>query len=131
LSSELDQLRSEVAAGCGLPAGAVAFIDAETVEGIEAQADGLVKLLGSSGQEPAAQEDLLTTLRAGQAQRKRELAAMFAGRRPQPRDEAGRFASFDGGARPPLPTPSDPEQEHGQAVTALARAARMFGASSL
>jgi hypothetical protein len=45
---------------------------------------------------------------AAKEQPKRELAAIFRGRSPKPRDQLGRYAtrgSFDGGAREPLPPP--------------------------
>jgi hypothetical protein len=66
---------------------------------------------------------------AATERRKQELAALFAGRAPQPRDESGRFASttggFDGGARPtPVPTAETPEQAHGRLLGELLRGSR-------
>jgi hypothetical protein len=45
----------------------------------------------------------------------------------QPRDEAGRFAEpsrggFDGGARQPVPLPSDPVADHNAFIAELVRA---------
>jgi hypothetical protein len=125
MSTELDALRGEVAAAHGLPAGAAGFLTATSLEGLERQAAGL-KALTPPSQEPVSAPDPITVALATKTERKTAALAIFTGRPPQPRDQAGRFTSsgFDGGARQPLPAPRDAMAEHGQWVAALARASR-------
>jgi hypothetical protein len=131
----LDSLRLEVAASRGLGPRAVAFLDAETVEAIEAQADQLVAVLGTTDrqrpeQEPA-QVDPITLALQAKARRKHELVQSIIGRPQQARDERGRFlprgSGFDGGARPALPVRSDPIVEHDRIVGQLAHLRRVYG----
>jgi hypothetical protein len=44
-----------------------------------------------------------------------------------PRDQAGRFTGFDGGARQSLPVPKSPEQAHGELIGQLAALRRIYG----
>jgi hypothetical protein len=107
---------------------AAAFLTGSTVEELEASADGLGRLIAEhrerSEPEPdPATPDLLTEARTAQRERTARLAAMFTGRPKPPgqsRNELGRFASFDGGARAPVPAPRDPHQEHDQVILGLA-----------
>jgi hypothetical protein len=111
----------------------VAFLDATTLEGIEGQADALVKVLGTRDDQPrppvpngtVAQEsvgDWLARARAAKQERQRALLASFVGRPPQPRNALGQFTStgFDGGARQPVRPAGDPVREHAQVVAQLA-----------
>jgi hypothetical protein len=122
MSTSLDAVRHEVAAARGLDAQAARFVHGETVEELEDSADRLASLLNREPtQARAAVPDLFSTATKEKAARNDALVAMFSGRQPQQRDEAGRYASgFDGGARRPLPAPGDPEREHGELVNRLA-----------
>ena len=60
------------------------------------------------------------------AQRKRELADLFSGRSPQPRDEGGRFGGFDGGARQTIPVAQSPERAHAELLGHLVAASRVY-----
>jgi hypothetical protein len=128
----VDAVRQAVAAQHGLPEDAAGFLTGETITELEASADGLAALIAShrTGAEPDPEpaSDLLTAARHAQQARKRELAAMFIGRprHQQPRDEQGRYVSFDGGARAPVPAPRDPLADHDRAVTRLAAMAATF-----
>jgi hypothetical protein len=110
LSAELAQLRSEIAAERGLSAESVSFLTGVTLEEVEAQADRLVKVVGTTDaqpeREPAA--DLFSTARAAKAERQQALLAVVAGRSEQPRDPAGRYAGrgFDGGHVSPCLLPA-------------------------
>jgi hypothetical protein len=128
MSAELDRVRREVASGRGLPDGAVGFLDGQTLEQIEAQADGLAKVLDRPRQVPPAAPDPITVARAAKTERKRSLVASLAGRPAHRRGRAGRFTSgFDGGARQPIPTPSDPVRDHAELVAQLAYRSKLGG----
>jgi hypothetical protein len=122
MNAELDRVRAEVAAARGLAAEAVAFLDGQTLEQIETQADGLAKLVGTHDPQPGQGPtvDLFATSRAAKTERQRALLASFTGRSEQPRNERGQFASFDGGARQPVPAPRDPASEHQELIVRLA-----------
>jgi hypothetical protein len=99
---------------------------------LEASADGLAQLIdshaGRTEAEAEPESDPITQALAAKTQRKRALALMLTGGRPeQPRDEHGRYATFDGGARRTIPIPLTPDQAHSQAVVQLANLARTFG----
>jgi hypothetical protein len=121
MSDGIDQLRVDLARERGLPDGAATFLEGRTVAEVEAQADTLAVLLGTThaaGEpEPAPAPNPFVIASAQKERRKRELAAMFTGRTPQPRDARGRFASgFDGGARLPVIEPSDALRDHDRFV---------------
>jgi hypothetical protein len=122
--SGLDEVRLEVSRAHRLPDAATNFLTGETVERIEEQAAELAKLGASTRAdlEPAT-HDLIGTARAAKHERRQTLLAALAGHREQPRDRRGQYASFDGGARAPVPTRGDPQAEH----TELA--ARLIGES--
>jgi hypothetical protein len=103
--ADLDGLRAEVAAAHGLDADAAGFLTGSTVEEVEESAVALVKLLGERGQAEDVGADLFTRAAAQKARRKETLLAALSGPAPQPRDAGGRYASFDGGARTPAPSP--------------------------
>jgi hypothetical protein len=129
LSEGLDQIRSEVAADRGLPADAVSFMTGGTLAEVEASADALVHLLGTSHDEPAQEPttDPFATARAAKAERQRALLAAFTGRSEPTRDAAGRYArsGFDGGARSPIPSRADPRHEHDELIVRLAARSKL------
>ena len=131
--TELDAVRAQVVAEHGLPPGAVRFLHGGSVAEVEEQAARLAGLLDSAAsqeQESDAPVDLLATARAAKEERRRTLRAALSGREEQPRDASGRYApraSFDGGARSPLPLPRDPVHDHDQTVGELARLRRVYG----
>jgi hypothetical protein len=137
MTDPLDHVRHEIARARGLGQDATTFLNGTTVTEIERQAGALANLIGTSGDrgepDPAATPaDPISTAIANRQAQKRRLAAMIIGRPEQPRDELGRFASrsvsFDGGARGrPLPTAPSPEQQHDQAILALARLRALGG----
>jgi hypothetical protein len=121
-ASDADALRSEVAAARGLDPGAKRFLSGTTLEEVEASAEAFAQLVGANdrasavGREepPSSGQGFFADAMAATAARKQAVAALFAGRAPQPRDEAGRFtkpASFDGGARPFVPPPPPTHDE--------------------
>jgi hypothetical protein len=133
----LDAIKVAVAAQHGLDADAAGFLTGESVEEFEESASKLARLVEAHRleQEPAPPGDAITAALAGKQQRKRELAAMFAGRpkaQQQPRDAHGRFArgSFEGGVTRPLAPARDPITDHDRAVTALASLASTFRGTS-
>jgi hypothetical protein len=104
-----------VAAQHGLGVRASSVLTGTTVAEVEASADVLVKLLGTAQArrepEPVAVEDVFTAAARAKAERRAQLAAMFAGRAPQHRDDRGRLTGgFDGGARPTRP-PAPPSHD--------------------
>ena len=133
--SGIDELRVDLARARGLPDTAVSFLQGGTVAELEAQADTLAGLLGTTHAqrepEPPAPNPFAIAA-AQKEQRKRELTAMFTGRAPQPRDPAGRFAtaSFDGGARQPVQAPRDAMRAYGELITQLAAVRRVGGSDS-
>jgi hypothetical protein len=70
--------------------------------------------------------DLFSGAAVAKTQRQRSLLNVLHGRVPQARDQHGRCASFDGGARQPVPIRRQPEQEHNRLIGELASAARTF-----
>jgi hypothetical protein len=129
----VDAVREAVAARHGLSAEAASFLSGSTVEEIEQSAEQLARFVDEHGrrEEPAPPTlDPISAALADKRAQKRRLAEwLTASPKPsQPRDEQGRYASFDGGARPSLPVrKSDPTREHDQLVTGLANFARTFG----
>jgi hypothetical protein len=118
------ELRQVVADQYGLPDGSAAFLRGTTVEELEQSASEFARLVGDR-REPEPTYQLGDLFSAGaRAERKAQLARLFSGRPPQPRDESGRWIStaerqtpitFDGGARGgPVPVTGPPEQEHGR-----------------
>jgi hypothetical protein len=102
-----DELRVELVIARGLNPDAASLLTGTGVEELEASADELAKLVGarSDDQEPEQTDlaDLFTNVSSVKARRKRQLAELLVGDAPQPRDERGRWAGFDGGARPSPP----------------------------
>jgi hypothetical protein len=134
MSDGIDELRVDLARERGLPDAAVSFLRGGTVAEVEAEADTLAALLGTTrvAREPECgpAQNPFTIAVAQKQQRKRELLATFSGRHPQqPRDARGRFATFDGGARQSVPAPRDPEADHNELVNRVATVARMFARS--
>lgn len=130
---ELESLRRNIAAARGLDADALNFVSGSNVDEIEASADALATLIDTSGesqQDSTAELGLFADIAATTARRKQALTALFCGRGPQPRDEPGRFApraaSFDGGARAPVPIAKPPEQAHAELLGHLIAASRMY-----
>jgi hypothetical protein len=123
-------VRMSVASERGLPESAADLLVGSSIAEVEESADALVGLLAKYGreQQPVPEQvDPIAAALAGKAERKRALAEAIIGPRRQPRDEQGRFTSFDGGARPTMPTwRHDPIVEHDQAVTRLAALAATF-----
>jgi hypothetical protein len=138
MSDDLDTLRLEVAVAHGLPESAAPFLVGSTVEEIEGSARELARFVATGEtQEPEPPEAPLAHLfdPRARAERKQALAELFT-RRPQPRDEQGRYAStdrggFDGGARTPASQGRSPEAEHGQFVGQLAALSRTFRGQNL
>jgi hypothetical protein len=127
--SDLDELRLEVAAERGLPASAVSLLTGETVEQIERSADQLANLVGRRDPEPEAGPlaGMFANAAADKQRRNRALIQALHGPGPQPRDDHGRFVSFDGGARTPAPTGRSPVEEHDQLIVRNARISRALG----
>jgi hypothetical protein len=114
------------------PKKAASFLTGESLAELDESAERLARLLETSrhDEEPPAPVDPITAAIAGRQAQKRRLADLIIGRRPpqQPRDEHGRYASFDGGPRgQPIPTAPSPEQQHDQAILALARLRALGG----
>jgi hypothetical protein len=129
--SAVDALRGEVATQHGLDPRAASLLSGETVQELEENATELAHFVHTHArdEEPVVEVDPIGTALAGKAERKRQLAATIL-RPPLPsRDEQRRFAKsgFDGGARLPVPEPSDPLRDHDEFVGELARVSRTFG----
>ena len=130
--AKLDELRREVAADHGLPAAALPFITAATLQEIEAQAGTLARLRGTTSSEQESKQaaplaDLFSNAAAEKARRQRALVAALHGRPSQPRDGRGRFSTgFDGGARQPVPAPRDPERDHSELLGQIVGLSRVF-----
>jgi hypothetical protein len=101
------------------------LLTGSTVDEIESSAAALAEFVDVHAARRQEQEppDLVATARAAKEERKRTLLAALAGRREQPRDPRGRYASFDGGARPSVPAARNAEAEHAEL------AARLIGES--
>jgi hypothetical protein len=143
MSDDLDQVRRDVAALRRLPAGSEKFLTGENVEAIENQAIALRRLVeGHRSQEPAQAGDpeeaagdplrnILANAHTEKHRRHHAILQALGHRRPdQPRDAGGRFAptaGFDGGARMPLPQPSDPVADHNDLVAEMSKVSRTFG----
>jgi hypothetical protein len=120
--ADVKALRKQVATQHELPLEAMKFLTGTTLAELDQSAATLAKLLGERrNEEPTTAPGPFTEMAAAKAARKQELAAIFTGRAPQPRDERGRFAtvpgSFDGGARrqiAPLP-----RETHAETLTRL------------
>ena len=127
----LEALKAEVAPGHGLGAGAASFLTGETLDEVEASAAELARFVTGRRvelhPEPEPSRDPIAEALSAKAQRHERIVAMFTGRPQQPRDQAGRFTGFDGGARPTVARPADPEKGHAEVVLQLARA-RALGA---
>ena len=124
-----DGLRGEVAASRGLDVRAAALLTGESVEELEHSADALAQLLGTGDpgdQAATTGADLFGNRAAAKAERQARILRLFAGPptpEPQPRDASGRYASFDGGARPATLTSQQPES-HGELILRAARASK-------
>jgi hypothetical protein len=104
--TDRDELRVELVVARGLNPDAASLLTGTGVEELEASADELAKLVGArSDQEPEQTDlaDLSANVSGVKARRKRQLAELLVGDAQQPRDERGRWAGFDGGARPSPP----------------------------
>ena len=124
----IDALRGEIAEQHGLDPRAATLLTGETIGKLEHSADELAKLVDAhSRQAPGAEADPITEALASKAVSKRRLLATITGRHPQPRDQRGRFAGFDGGARQPVPEPPDRVRDHDELVAQMARLRRTFG----
>jgi hypothetical protein len=130
MSEGPEALREEIAASRGLDPRAAKLLTGTTLEEVEASADELVKLLDRGGREEEP-TDLFASARADQARRKQALLTALAGRSEQPRDDRGRYGSFDGGARQPVPTPRDPSATHSELVSRLAAQSHLHGAADV
>ena len=109
-NSDLYGLRAEVAAARGLGPDAATFLTGSALAEVEASADALVQLLGERGHaEETGPDDLFARASVEKAARKERLLAALSGPAPQPRDDAGRYASYDGRARTPAPS----QESHG------------------
>jgi hypothetical protein len=134
--NELDELRAEVAVMHGLPDDATRFLTADSLPGLEAQADALTRLLGDRDRpepEPEPLADLFTRGSARKAEAQTALLEALGYRRPPPRDEQGRYTraggGFDGDARQPVSASRDPEADHNALLAQLAQISRTFGHS--
>jgi hypothetical protein len=131
-----EALRRLVAAEYGLEPEVATFLTGSTLDELDASAAELVTLLGKrrEQEQPSAGHGLFADAVAATARRKRELAALFCGRAPQPRDEHGRFArtggGFDGGARQSAPERRPPDLEHNELLVRMAELSRAFGRRS-
>jgi hypothetical protein len=112
VSSDWDRVCAEVAADHGLPAGAESFLTGSTLDEIEAEADALVKVLGASERQPEPTLDPISEALRQKQRKRQQLLAAITGRREQPRDRQGRYVSFDGGARQPVPGPPPTHDEY-------------------
>ena len=109
---DVDALRGEVAEAAGLPPAAAGLLQGATLAELEDSASQLAQVVHANDvaedeHDAPPLADLFAD-RAGQKlRRQRALVMALHGPRPQPRDEAGRFAAagFDGGARRSLPPP--------------------------
>jgi hypothetical protein len=117
MSDPLDAVRVEAGVELGLNRKAAKLLLAgETAEEVEEAARALSEFINSRAprQEPDPEPaDPISAGRREAAERKRRLLAAITGRRAQPRDRQGRFASvsFDGGARQPVPQPPPTHDE--------------------
>jgi hypothetical protein len=110
----------------------VKLLTADTLHGLEEQATHLAAYIAdhTTPTEPEPTDPLMAALTegaGGKTRRRPELARSLHPRRPQERDEQGRYTrgSFDGGARtPPVPKPSDPVEQHDRLVVHASRLAR-------
>jgi hypothetical protein len=112
--AELEQLRRAAAAEHGLAPEAARFLIGTSLTELTESAAALADLIRErDDQKPVAGVAELFSPDA-RARRKQQLTALFCGRALQPRDRLGRFAksaSFDGGAREPLPSPPPSHDE--------------------
>jgi hypothetical protein len=135
VTETLDAIKVAVAARHGLSDDAARFLVGQDVEQIEQSAGALGRLIAAHGKPIEPEPDPQTTnfsaaARAEKAKRQTALVRMLTTGSPkqqQPRDSAGRFASFDGGARSPVPRRRDPVAEHGQLIGQLANLRRFGG----
>jgi hypothetical protein len=117
-------MRTEIAASHGLPQEAATLLNGDTIDELETSARQLTQLMRTHERqtEPAPADPITAALQANR-QRKRHLADTIIGR--QPRNERGQFVprrgGFDGGARPAVPTPTDPMADHNAAIGELGR----------
>jgi hypothetical protein len=123
-SADLRELRALVATEHGLPPKAATFLTGTTLVELYASATKLARLI-----EERTDPGPFTDMAAARARRKAQLASIFAGGTPQPRDDAGRYArpaEFHRGAREPAPQP--PESHDRWLVRALRSRAADRGA---
>ena len=131
----VDEVRRAVAQANGLPEQAASLLVGTTLEELEASAGQLAELLTAHqadpgpGPEQSEQETMADVIaRASFEKRERQAALLASLHQPQqpeqPRDEQGKFTArgsggFGGGARPLVPAPKDPVQEHDAIVLGL------------
>jgi hypothetical protein len=114
--SEPDEgLRRLVAAEHGLDPKAAKFLACSTLEELERSAHALAKLVAARAEpERAEPAGLFSAAAREKARRQRALVGALHGRPRHQHDERGRFAagsaSFDGGARTPLPEPESHDE---------------------
>jgi hypothetical protein len=118
--TDVNELRQLIAAKHGLDARAARLLVGESIEELERSAAKLAQLVGARREQEAEPEPegFFAAAARAKAARKQELAAIFTGHAPQPRDERGRFAEFNRGARASAPPPPE---THGQTLARLLR----------
>ena len=135
-----EELRLDVAAAHGLPEVAARILTGSSLAELEASAAELARFVADhrARQDPDEQTDprpgALRDAATAKAERNAALERAFAPRLTQPRDDHGRFearpVSFDGGARPRVPSFRSPEREHDELIGRLAVQARVAGSRS-
>ena len=132
--SDLEAIRFQIASARGLLSAAAKFLAGSNLVELEESASAFQRLLSAHAEpsepEAVAPTNLLADARAAKTARSRAIIEMFSGSPAgQPRDERGRYAGFDGGARRPIPVRASPEREHGDVVLGLARLRALRGGS--
>jgi hypothetical protein len=127
---DLDQARRAVAEVHGLDETAAGFLTGRTIEELETAANELAELVAANrGQAPEQVDPLTEALQSGpalKAARQRALVQALHRRPEQPRDERGRYAGFDGGARRSTPQPQSPVEAHDELIVTLSQFSRVY-----